>query len=188
MRAHLRPELTFVDTETEVTEADVKYFALPYGQGEESAESIVSVLSLKRPNTIVKNCGTTYALVSVDGGPYIAPGETKKLTISFQNRFKALGNQPHNIEVSFILPEGWSASDDNFYTYVPTWQSRIQNSCHCEPVDITLTAPENLPANSRIMIVVNEVGRCRTEVVTIHLIRRLSETVHVYDERFANYD
>ena len=187
MRAPFRPELTFVDSETEVSEKDVNYFALPYGQGEETEESTVSVLSLKRPNTLVKNCGSTYALVSVDGGPYIAPGETKKLTISFQNRFKALGNQPHNMEVSLILPEGWTASDNNFYAYVSTWQSKVQNSCHCEPVDITLTAPENLPANSRILVIINEVGRCRTEAVSIHLIRRLSESVHVYDERFANY-
>ena len=187
MRAPFRPELTFVDSETEVSEKDVNYFALPYGQSEETEESTVSVLSLKRPNTLVKNCGSTYALVSVDGGPYIAPGETKKLTISFQNRFKALGNQPHNMEVSLILPEGWTASDNNFYAYVSTWQSKVQNSCHCEPIDITLTAPENLPANSRILVIINEVGRCRTEAVSIHLIRRLSESVHVYDERFANY-
>ncbi len=49
------------------------------------------------------------------------------------------------------------------------------------------TITESIPANSRIMTVINEVCRCRTEVVTLSLIRRLSETIHVFDESFANY-
>ena len=187
MRAHLRRELVFTDGATEVDSSDVEYFALPYGQGEESAENTVSVLSLKRPNTLVKNCGATYALVSVDGGPYIKPGEEKKLYVSFQNRFKALGNQPHNMEVSLILPDGWSANMNNFYVYVHNWQSRIENSCHSEPCEIIIKAPESVPAKSRIMLVINEEGRCRTEAVAITLINRPCEKMHVFDERFANY-
>lgn len=187
MRAAFATELTWTTEQTEVTQAETDKFLLPYGQSEESEALAVSVLSLKNPNTIVKRCSTVTALVTVHGGAYITAGEQKRLSVSFQNNIKAFGNQPHNVNVQFVLPDGWTASNDDFDVYVPTWMSLTENTCHSVPTEIVLTAPEKIAAHNRILMIVSEHGRAHVEVVSVVLLNRPSETCYQYPEKFTNY-
>ncbi len=188
MKGHFAKVPEFVYGEdSEFTDSDIEYFALPYGQSEESEEMAVSVLTLKNPNTIVKNCGATYALVTVHDGPYAKAGEEKRISIMFQNRLKAFGQQSHNVKVSLLLPDGWSASAEEFDVFVPQWWCISENTYNSEAVDIVLTAPEKISAHNRILIMVEEYGRHHVEVIPVMLLNRLSEKYYLYEERFNNY-
>ncbi|MBQ9714454.1 MAG: ADP-ribosylglycohydrolase family protein [Clostridia bacterium] len=188
MKGHFAKTPVFVkDEATEVSAEEITYFALPYGQSEESEELAASLLSLKTPNTIVKNCGAVYALVTVHGGPYAVAGEQKRISIMFQNRLKAFGQQPHNIKVSLIMPEGWTANAEEFDVYVPFWMSITENTFNCLPTEIVLTAPEKISAHNRILILVEEYGRYHVEAIPVMLLNRLSEKPYLYEDRFNNY-
>ncbi len=188
MKGHFAIVPEFVCGENdEVSDSDIEYFALPYGQSEESEEMAVSVLTLKNPNTIVKNCGAVYAMVTVQDGPYATAGAEKRISIMFQNRLKAFGQQPHNIKVSLILPEGWTANTEEFDMFVSQWWCISENTYNTFPVDIVLTAPEKITAHSRILIMVEEYGRHHVEVIPVMLLNRLSEKPYLYEGRFNNY-
>ncbi len=188
MKGHFAIVPEFVDGESEVRDSDIAYFALPYGQSEESEEMAVSVMTVRNPNTLVKTCGATYALVTVHGGPYARVGEEKRLSIMFQNRLKAFGQQPHNMKVSLILPDGWTASAEEFDVTVGQWWSITENTYNTLPVDIVLTPPEKISAHSRILIVVEEYGRHHVEVIPVMLVNRLSEKPYLYEGRFCDYN
>ena len=187
MRGHFAKVPEFVCGDTEICDGDIEYFALPYGQSEESEEMSVSVMTVRNPNTLVKTCGATYAMVTVQDGPYAKAGEEKRLSIMFQNRLKAFGQQPHNMKVSLILPEGWTASAEEFDVFVPQWLNVTENTYNTLPVEIVLTAPEKISAHSRILVVVEEYGRHHVEVIPIVLVNRLSEMPYVYEGRFNDY-
>ncbi len=188
MKGHFAKVPEFVCGEdSEFSDSDIEYFALPYGQSEESEEMAVSVLTLKKPNTIVKNCGSVYALVTVHDGPYAKAGEEKRISIMFQNRLKAFGQQSHNVKVSVLLPEGWTANAEEFDVFVSQWWCISENTYNSEAVDIVLTAPEKIKAHNRILIMVEEYGRHHVEVIPVMLLNRLSEKYYLYEERFNNY-
>ncbi len=187
LKASFATEVKIEAGETQVSKEEIDKMFLPYGQSEESEEMSASVLSLKYPNTIMKRCSTVTALVTVHGGAYATAGEEKRITISFQNRFKATGSQAHNINVKLIMPEGWTASHEDFDVFVPSWMSITENSCHSVPADITIKAPEKIPAHSKILMIISEHGRYHVEVVPIVLLNRISEKCHVYPERFVSY-
>ena len=157
-------------------------------KAEESEEMAVSVLTLKHPNTIVKTCGATYALVTVHDGPYAKAGEEKRISIMFQNRLKAFGQQPHNMKVSLLLPEGWSANLEEFDMLVGQWWCITENTYNTLPAEIVLKAPEKISAHNRILIMVEEYGRHHVEVIPVMLINRPSEKLYIYDERFNGYN
>ncbi|MBE5746586.1 MAG: ADP-ribosylglycohydrolase family protein [Clostridiales bacterium] len=174
--------------DTQVTESDIEYFALPYGQSEESEEMAVSVMTVRTPNTIVKNCGAVYALVTVHGGPYATAGAEKRLSIMFQNRLKAFGQQPHNMKVSLILPEGWSANAEEFDVFVGQWWNLTENTYNTLPVEIVLTPPEKIAAQSRILVLIEEYGRHHVEAIPVKLVNRLSEKPYLYEDKFCDYE
>jgi hypothetical protein len=66
--------------------------------------------------------------------------------------------------------------------------SITENSCHSVPADITIKAPEKIPAHSKILMIISEHGRYHVEVVPIVLLNRISEKCYVYPERFTGYD
>lgn len=175
------------DSPLSVSDDEKERFLLPYGQSEESDELACSVLSLKSPNTIVKRCGAVTALLTVQGGAYAKAGEQKRLTLSFRNNIKSLGNQPHNVSVKLVLPDGWSADGEEFEVYVPAYMSLTENTCQTVPFDITLTAPEKLSSVSQIVVLVSERGRYNVETISVVLLNRPSETCFQYDEKFTNY-
>ncbi len=187
-RAPFAPIVEIVKGEEDIPEAELERFLLPYGQNEESEEMARSILSLKNPNTLTKRCSTVTTLVTVDGGATITAGGQKKLTISFQNNYKALGNQSHNINVKFILPEGWTASNEDFEVYVPSWMSITENTCHSVPVDVILQAPEKITGTNQILMLVSERGRYHVEAISIVLLNRPAERCYDYPERFNNYN
>ena len=186
-KADFATEVSIVDGEMQVSQKEMDKFLLPYGQSEESEQMARSLLSLKMPNTTTKVCGPVVSLVTVHGGAYAVAGEEKKLTISFQNRFKALGNQPHNIHVKLILPEGWTADNDDFDVYVSGYQSVTKNTCHSVPVTVTLKAPEKLQAHNQIIVLVSGHGRYHCDAISLMLLNRPSEDVFDYPERFTSY-
>lgn len=186
-RAPFANRVEIINGAQEVSQEELDSFLLPYGQSEESEEMARSILSLKTPNTITKRCGPVYALVSVDGGAAVTAGAQKKITISFQNRFKATGNQSHNVNVKLLLPEGWSASNEDFDIYVPSYMSITENTCHSVPVEITLQAPEKIAAHSKILLLVSEHGRYNVDAIPVVLLNRPAERCYDYPERFKNY-
>lgn len=162
-------------------------FTLPYGQSEESDELACSVLSLKQPNTIVKRCNSVTALLTVHGGAYAKAGEQKRLSISFRNNIKSLGNQPHNISVKLVLPEGWSADSTELEFFVPAFMSLTESTCQTVPAEIVLTVPEKISSLSQILVLVSERGRFNVEAISVVLLNRPSELCYQYDEKFTNY-
>ena len=189
MKAPFAKALEFVYTEdSEFSDSDIEYFALPYGESEESEEMAMSVQSLQRPNTITKTCGTVYAMVTVHSGPYATAGAEKRISIAFQNRLKAFGQQPHNIKVSLLLPEGWTANMEEFDVCVGQWWCITENTYNTEPVDVVLTAPEKLAAHSRILILVEEYGRYHVESIPVMLLNRPTEKLYIYEHRFTDYE
>ena len=189
MKAPFAKALEFVYTEdSEFSDSDIEYFALPYGESEESEEMAMSVQSLQRPNTITKTCGTVYAMVTVHGGPYATAGAEKRISIAFQNRLKAFGQQPHNIKVSLLLPEGWTANMEEFDVCVGQWWCITENTYNTEPVDVVLTAPEKLAAHSRILILVEEYGRYHVESIPVMLLNRPTEKLYIYEHRLTDYE
>lgn len=186
-RADFATIVEIVEGETQVCAKETDKFLLPYGQSEESEEMARSILSLKTPNTMTKTCGSVITLLTVQDGPYITPNEEKKFTISFQNRLKALGNQPHNIHVKLILPEGWTASNEDFDVYVPAYRSIVENTCYTEASEITVKAPEKVNAHSQILFLISEHGRYSVEAMSVVLLNRPAEKICVYPEHFTNY-
>lgn len=186
-RADFGVKVEITDSPLSVDSAELERFMLPYGQSEESDELACSVLSLKEPNVIVKNCGTVTALLTVQGGAYIRPSDQKRLSISFRNNIKSLGNQPHNISVKLVLPEGWSADSSEFEVYVPAYMSLTENTCQTIPADIILTAPEKIGSINQIVVLVSERGRFNVEAISVVLLNRPAETPLQYDEKFTNY-
>lgn len=186
-KASFATEVKIVEGETEVSEKEKAKFLLPYGQSEESEEMARSILSLKVPNTTTKVCGPVISLVTVHDGPYAVAGQEKKLTISFQNRFKSLGNQPHNVHVKLLLPEGWTADNDDFDVYVTGYQSITKNTCHSVPVNVTLKAPEKVQAHNQIIVLVSGHGRYFCEAISLVLLNRPSEQWFDYPEKFKSY-
>lgn len=186
-RADFGARVTIGSEKTCFSQAELDRFALPYGQSEESDELACSVLSLKAPNSIIKRCNAVTAIITVEGGAYAKAGEQKRLIISLRNNIKSLGNQPHNINVRLILPEGWVADNGDFEVFVPAFMSLTESTCQSEPVAVTLTAPEKLGAQSQIIALISERGRFNVEAVSITLLNRPSETCYQYDEKFTNY-
>lgn len=170
-----------------VSPEETERFLLPYGQSEESDELACSVLSLKQPNTIVKRCGAVTALLTVQGGAYVKPCEQKRFTLSFRNNIKSLGNQPHNVSVKLVLPDGWTAENGEVEVYVPAYMSLTENTCQSVPFDIVLTAPENVGSISQVVLLVSERGRYNVEAISVTLLNRPSECCYQYDEKFTNY-
>lgn len=187
MKGHFAKEVVFVNENTEVSDEDITSFLLPYGQSEESEEMAVSYLTVNTPNTIVKTCGATYVMVTVEDGPYATAGQQKRLSIAIQNRLKAFGQQPHNMKVSLILPEGWTANATEFDIFAPQWWCITQNTYCSKPTDIILTAPEKLAAHNRILVVVEEYGRYHVETIPVMLLNRPSELHYEYEGKFNNY-
>ncbi len=186
-RADFGLRISISDNPLSISDSEKQSYLLPYGQSEESDELACSVLSLKSPNTIVKKCGSVTALLTVHGGAYAKASEQKRFTLSFHNNLKSTGNQPHNITVKFILPEGWSIDNEEFEVYVPPYISITENTCQTVPFDITLTAPEKISSISQIIMLVSERGRFNVEAISVVLLNRPSENCFQYDEKFTNY-
>ncbi|MBQ7500738.1 MAG: ADP-ribosylglycohydrolase family protein [Clostridia bacterium] len=94
----------------------------------------------------------TRCRVEFDGAPKIEAGGS----ITFKLTFKSIMPDPRNIDLNWILPEGWSVSSPrtlylrhwyNFTTDLPT------------TIEATLTAPENIEALNRIVLEASAPGR-----------------------------
>ncbi len=86
-----------------------------------------------------------------------------------------------------ILPEGWTASNEDFDVYAPAYRSIVENTCYSEATTITVKAPEKVGAHSQILFLISEHGRYSVEAMSVVLLNRPAEQICVYPEHFANY-
>lgn len=89
------------------------------------------------------------ATVIWDGAPDIAPGESKKVTLRFHNHDMTLGNNPYNLSLRWILPEGFTVSGGKNALFL----------CHCNSHNLleveetyTITAGETVAPINRIAV------------------------------------
>ena len=127
-----------------------------------------TVLDSVKPNTLTFESTFLTATVSYDGDPEIAPGEEKKLKISFRNHTGEYDNKLYNLELRWWLPEGFCVEGCAKTYRLPHYTAH--NRGVGAPFEVAIKAGEQVEALNRCVLEVTAVGRSIPMYIPIVLL------------------
>ena len=148
----------FTEGESEIPES---YLA-------ESANEVKGALGALIPNSFEVESFGLAATVIVDGAPEITPLGERRIRIKLENRYaNAYGNIPYVLKLRWLLPDGFSVSGS------PMSVAIHQSNAHYKryvTIDVTVSAPERIEAENRIVLEASAEGRTACLYVPIVLV------------------
>lgn len=123
-------------------------------------------LSRLLPYSFTTELGFCTVTAIWDGAPDILPGGQKKVTLRFDNNWRVYGNSPYFISLSWLTPEGFTVEGKNS---VRLTHSNAHNPA-TEEVTFTITAPEHVEPENRIVVEVITNGRPTPGYVSLVLL------------------
>lgn len=105
--------------------------------------------------------------VTHEAPPEISPLETARLHVFIDNPYVKCGNVPQNLDVDWILPEGFSVKGPKALRLLHhTKDSRL----HSVSADYEITAGENVLADNELILRIKCMGRVTEALIPIHYL------------------
>ena len=140
-------DVQLVDGESEVSQKELDSLS---GYGSASSR-----IFSQEPYSFTVDFEYASATAILGGDPTIAPLETRVIRVRVENNVFVYGNAPHNIELRWLLPDGFTVKG-------PKW-ARLphRNSHETGSVELTfeITAPEAVSVKNRLVLEISEPTR-----------------------------
>ena len=162
-----RAPVEIVTGKDEIPADTVETFRRPFPLLPNRTAGIREALLAMKPYSVIHDLTYATATLTWENAPDIKPGESKKLTIRFENKFKVFGNIPYDLRLRWILPEGFTASGGESALFLAHMNQH--NNFDAETV-WTITAGETVAPVNRIALEVIAEGRPTVNYIPLVLL------------------